>query len=85
MEIVKGSGFIPGDLLAKINSPADLKQLNETQLVQLSAELRHTQGSADGSRGVTYPEGVVLTFTTFRKTADAFVYPVGVKHITSPG
>lgn len=40
MEIVKGSGFIPGDLLAKINSPADLKQLNETQLVQLSAELR---------------------------------------------
>jgi len=40
MEIVKGSGFIPGDLLSKINSPADLKKLNENQLEQLSSELR---------------------------------------------
>ena len=29
MEIVKGSGFIPGELLAKIDSPADVKKLNE--------------------------------------------------------
>jgi 1-deoxy-D-xylulose-5-phosphate synthase len=40
MEIVKGSGFIPGELLAGINSPADLKKLDEDQLEQLSAELR---------------------------------------------
>ncbi|MBI2721636.1 MAG: 1-deoxy-D-xylulose-5-phosphate synthase [Bacteroidetes bacterium] len=40
MKIVKGSGFIPGDLLAKINSPNDLKKLREDQLEQLSAELR---------------------------------------------
>src|SRR3954462_12952280 len=40
MEIVKGPGFIPGDLLATIDSPADLKKLNEDQLVQLSTELR---------------------------------------------
>ena len=40
MEIVKGSGFIPGELLAKINSPGDLKKLNEDQLEQISAELR---------------------------------------------
>ena len=40
MEIVKGSGFIPGELLAQINSPKDLKKLKEDQLVQLSSELR---------------------------------------------
>lgn len=40
MEIVKGSGFIPGPLLAQISSPADLKKLKEDQLVQLSGELR---------------------------------------------
>lgn len=40
MEIVQGSGFIPGELLARINSPADLKKLKEDQLEQLSAELR---------------------------------------------
>lgn len=40
MEIVKGSGFIPGDLLAKINSPADVRNLKEDQLEQLSSELR---------------------------------------------
>lgn len=26
MEIVKGSGVVPGELLAKVNSPADLKK-----------------------------------------------------------
>src|SRR4026208_659028 len=40
MEIVKGSGFVPGELLSNINSPADLRKLDESQLVQLSAELR---------------------------------------------
>lgn len=31
----------PGELLAKINSPDDLKKLDQSQLVQLSDELRH--------------------------------------------
>src|SRR5215510_11585575 len=31
----------PGKLLAKINSPADLKKLDQAQLVQLSDDLRH--------------------------------------------
>ena len=29
MEIVKGSGVVPGKLLAEVNSPADLKKLKE--------------------------------------------------------
>src|ERR1700741_1906290 len=40
MQILKGEGFIPGPLLANINSPADLKKLTETQLEQLCDELR---------------------------------------------
>lgn len=40
MEVVKGSGVIPGELLAKVNSPADLKQLKEEQLEQFCTELR---------------------------------------------
>ena len=40
MKIVEGSGFVPGELLSAIDSPADLRKLDETQLVQLSAELR---------------------------------------------
>src|ERR1043165_8565706 len=40
MEVVKGSGFVPGELLEKVNSPADLRKLKEDQLEQLSAELR---------------------------------------------
>src|SRR5688572_24959702 len=40
MEIVKGPGFIPGELLKGINFPADLKKLKEDQLTQVSAELR---------------------------------------------
>ncbi len=40
MEIVKGSGFDPGELLAGINSPSDLRKLDESQLETVSAELR---------------------------------------------
>ncbi|MCZ8286124.1 MAG: hypothetical protein O9353_11785, partial [Bacteroidia bacterium] len=40
MEIIKGSGVIPGELLAKVNSPADLKLLKEDQLEQFCKELR---------------------------------------------
>src|SRR6201988_3780973 len=40
MEIVKGSGVVPGKLLAKVNSPADLNLLKEDELEQFCAELR---------------------------------------------
>ncbi len=40
MEFVKGSGVIPGELLAKVNSPDDLKKLSEDQLEQFCNELR---------------------------------------------
>ena len=40
MQILKGEGFIPGPLLANIDSPADLKKLSETQLEQVCDELR---------------------------------------------
>jgi 1-deoxy-D-xylulose-5-phosphate synthase len=40
MEFVKGSGVIPGELLAKVNSPDDLKRLSEDQLEQFCTELR---------------------------------------------
>ena len=40
MEFVKGSGVIPGELLAKVNSPDDLKKLSEDQLEQFCTELR---------------------------------------------
>jgi len=33
-------GIQPGKLLATINSPADLRQLNDTQLLELTQELR---------------------------------------------
>ena len=40
MEFVKGSGVIPGELLAKVNSPDELKKLSEDQLEQFCTELR---------------------------------------------
>ena len=40
MEIVKGSGVKQGELLEKVNSPADLKKLNPNQLEQFCKELR---------------------------------------------
>jgi 1-deoxy-D-xylulose-5-phosphate synthase len=40
MEFVKGSGVVPGELLAQVNSPSDLKKLSEEQLEQFCKELR---------------------------------------------
>lgn len=40
MEIVKGPGVVPGELLAQVNSPDDLKKLKEDQLEQFCKELR---------------------------------------------
>jgi 1-deoxy-D-xylulose-5-phosphate synthase len=83
MEIVKGSGFIPGELLAKINSPADLKALNETQLVQLSNELRQyiidlvsvKGGHFGASLGVV--ELTVALHHIFNTPYDQLVWDVG--------
>src|SRR6476620_6436324 len=83
MEIVKGPGFIPGDLLASVNSPADLKKLNEDQLVQLSAELRQyiidlvsaKGGHFGASLGVV--ELTVALHYIFNTPYDQLVWDVG--------
>ncbi len=83
MEIVKGSGFIPGELLAKINSPADLKKLNENQLEQISSELRQyiidlvsvKGGHFGASLGVV--ELTVALHYVFNTPYDQLVWDVG--------
>jgi 1-deoxy-D-xylulose-5-phosphate synthase len=83
MEIVKGSGFVPGDLLAKINSPADLKTLSEDQLTQVSAELRQyiidlvsvKGGHFGASLGVV--ELTVALHYVFNTPYDQLVWDVG--------
>jgi 1-deoxy-D-xylulose-5-phosphate synthase len=83
MEIVKGSGFVPGELLANINSPDDLKKLKEEQLVQLSAELRQfiidlvsvKGGHFGASLGVV--ELTVALHYIFNTPHDQLVWDVG--------
>jgi 1-deoxy-D-xylulose-5-phosphate synthase len=83
MEIVKGSGFIPGELLGQINSPADLKKLKEDQLEQLSAELRQyiidlvsvKGGHFGASLGVV--ELTVALHYIFNTPYDQLVWDVG--------
>lgn len=83
MEIVKGSGFIPGDLLAKINSPADLKKLGVEQLEELCAELRQyiidlvsvKGGHFGASLGVV--ELTVALHYIFNTPYDQLVWDVG--------
>jgi len=83
MEIVKGSGFIPGELLSQINSPADLKKLKEDQLEQLSAELRQyiidlvsvKGGHFGASLGVV--ELTVALHYIFNTPYDQLVWDVG--------
>lgn len=83
MKIVKGSGFIPGELLAKINSPQDLKKLKEDQLVQLSNELRQyiidlvsvKGGHFGASLGVV--ELTVALHYIFNTPEDQLVWDVG--------
>ncbi len=83
MEIVKGAGFIPGELLAKINSPADLKLLKEDQLEQLSNELRQyiidlvsvKGGHFGASLGVV--ELTVALHYIFNTPYDQLVWDVG--------
>jgi 1-deoxy-D-xylulose-5-phosphate synthase len=83
MEIVKGEGFIPGPLLAKVNSPADLKNLTENEVEQLCNELRQyiidlvsvKGGHFGASLGVV--ELTVALHHVFNTPYDQLVWDVG--------
>src|SRR5205814_1870025 len=83
MEIFKGSGFEPGELLGKINSPADLKKLNDEELIRLSSELRHyiidlvsvKGGHFGASLGVV--ELTIALHYVFNTPYDQLVWDVG--------
>src|SRR6201984_3214150 len=83
MQIVKGEGFIPGPLLAKINSPSDMKKLSETELEQLCNELRQyiidlvsvKGGHFGASLGVV--ELTVALHYIFNTPYDQLVWDVG--------
>src|SRR5450631_3814128 len=83
MQIVKGEGFIPGSLLAKVNSPADLKNFSEKELEQLCNELRQyiidlvsvKGGHFGASLGVV--ELTVALHYVFNTPYDQLVWDVG--------
>lgn len=83
MNIVEGPGFIPGELLAKINSPADLKKLDKSQLKQVCDELRQyiidlvsvKGGHFGASLGVV--ELTVALHYVFNTPYDQLVWDVG--------
>lgn len=83
MKIVDGPGFIPGDLLAQINSPDELKKLTKEQLPQLSNELRQfiidlvsvKGGHFGASLGVV--ELTVALHYVFNTPYDQLVWDVG--------
>ena len=83
MKIVDGPGFIPGDLLAQINSPDDLKKLSKEQLPQFSNELRQfiidlvsvKGGHFGASLGVV--ELTVALHYVFNTPYDQLVWDVG--------
>ncbi|HQQ95410.1 MAG TPA: 1-deoxy-D-xylulose-5-phosphate synthase [Bacteroidia bacterium] len=83
MEIVKGPGFVPGELLAKINSPSDLKKLAPDQLEKLCLELRQfivdlvsvKGGHFGASLGVV--ELTVALHYIFETPYDQLVWDVG--------
>ena len=75
--------IVPGKLLAKINSPADLKKLDQAQLVQLCEELRNFiidnvsvyGGHLGASLGVV--ELTVALHYVFNTPYDQLVWDVG--------
>ncbi len=83
MQIVQGEGFIPGPLLAKINSPADLKNLSELEIEQVCNELRQyiidlvsvKGGHFGASLGVV--ELTVALHHVFNTPYDQLVWDVG--------
>jgi 1-deoxy-D-xylulose-5-phosphate synthase len=83
MEIIKGSGVIPGELLARVNSPADLKQLKEDQLEQFCKELRQYIIDIVSTKGGHFGASLgVVELTTalhyvFNTPYDQLVWDVG--------
>ncbi len=83
MQIVKGDGFVPGPLLARVNSPADLKNLTELEIEQLCNELRQyiidlvsvKGGHFGASLGVV--ELTVALHHVFNTPVDQLVWDVG--------
>ncbi len=83
MEIIKGSGVIPGELLAKVNSPADLKLLKEDQLEEFCKELRQYIIDIVSTKGGHFGASLgVVELTTalhyvFNTPYDQLVWDVG--------
>jgi len=83
MEIVKGSGVAQGDLLEKVNSPADLKKLNPNQLEQFCKELRQYIVDIVSTKGGHFGASLgVVELTTaihyvFNTPYDQLVWDVG--------
>lgn len=83
MEIIKGSGVIPGELLAGVNSPADLKLLKENQLEQFCKELRQYIIDIVSTKGGHFGASLgVVELTTalhyvFNTPYDQLVWDVG--------
>ena len=83
MEIIKGSGVIPGELLAGVNSPADLKLLKEDQLEQFCKELRQYIIDIVSTKGGHFGASLgVVELTTalhyvFNTPYDQLVWDVG--------
>jgi 1-deoxy-D-xylulose-5-phosphate synthase len=83
MEFVKGSGVIPGELLAKVNSPDDLKKLSEDQLEQFCNELRQFIIDIVSVKGGHFGASLgVVELTTalhyiFNTPSDQLVWDVG--------
>jgi len=83
MEIVKGSGVKQGELLEKVNSPADLKKLNPNQLEQFCKELRQYIVDIVSTKGGHFGASLgVVELTTaihyvFNTPYDQLVWDVG--------
>ena len=83
MEIVKGSGVAQGELLEKVNSPADLKKLNPNQLEQFCKELRQYIVDIVSTKGGHFGASLgVVELTTaihyvFNTPYDQLVWDVG--------
>jgi len=81
--VTSDNPFLPGKLLANINKPSDLKNLNDDQLIQLSNELRQyivdlvsvKGGHFGASLGVV--ELTVALHYVFNTPTDQLVWDVG--------
>jgi len=75
--------YVPGELLVKVNSPADLRKLSESQLVQFSKELRQYIIDVVSTNGGHFAASLgVVELTTaihyvFNTPEDQLVWDVG--------